>query len=131
MAYQAADSAPDQAADKAADLAAALAADSAADSAPDQAADLAEDKTADKAADWDDATFFWVGSYPAAGDTVSWSFAEPLAAQSAAVLTGERGGTKDQAVGALLEYSVNGSEWVKLADFTYGHAEAALPAVFL
>ncbi len=86
------------------------------------------ESTADKAADWDDATFFWVGSNPAAGDTVSWSFAEPLAAQSAAVLTGERGTTKDQAVGALLEYSVNGSEWVKLADFTYGHAEAALPA---
>lgn len=87
-----------------------------------------QDSTADKAADWDDSTFFWISSPPALDDTVTWNFAEPLAVQSAAVLTGERGGTKDQAVGAVLEYSVDGSTWKKLADYTYGNAEGNLPA---
>ena len=86
------------------------------------------DATPDKAADWDDTTFFWIASAPAIDDTVTWIFAEPLAVRFASVLTGERGGTKDQAVGAVLEYSENGRDWRKLADYAYGKAEGALPA---
>jgi hypothetical protein len=86
------------------------------------------DATADKAADWNDATFFWSASNPSVGDTVTWIFTEPLAAQFAGLPTGERGGTKDQAVGAVLEYSVNGRDWKKISDYAYGNAEGAIPA---
>ncbi len=84
--------------------------------------------TAEKAADWDDATFFWIGSFPDAGDSVTWEFAAPIALSSAEAPTGERGGTKDQAVGAVLEYSIHGNDWIKLADYAYGKAGGTFPA---
>ena len=83
--------------------------------------------TSDKAADWDDSTFFWIGTKPAENDTVTWIFANPVEAKSAAVRTGERGGTKDQAVGAALEYATTATEWKMLADFAHGNAEGKLP----
>jgi len=83
--------------------------------------------TADKAADWNDDTHFWIGAPPAKDDTVTWLFEQPVAAKFAGVQTGERNGTKDQAVGAVLEYSIDGSTWKILADYAYGKAEAALP----
>lgn len=86
------------------------------------------DSTADKTLDWNDATFFWTNSNPSQDDTVTWLFAEPLATGFAGLPTGERGGTKDQALGAVLEYSLDGKAWQKLADYTYGNAEGPLPA---
>ena len=85
------------------------------------------ESTAPKCADWDDATLFWIGGYPKSGDTVTWTFDEPVRASSISIPTGERGSTKDQAVGAVLEYSADGATWTKLADYAYGNAEGTLP----
>lgn len=87
-----------------------------------------QDSVAEKAADWNEGSFFWIGSNPEKDDTVTWQFAEPLEISRASVPTGERGGTKDQAVGAVLEYSTGGDKWQKLADYAYGNAEGSLPA---
>jgi hypothetical protein len=87
-----------------------------------------QQNVAANAADWNDNTFFWIGSTPAKDDTVTWIFEQPVAAKTAGVLTGEPNGTKDQAVGAVLEYSTNGTDWKILADYAYGKAEAPLPS---
>lgn len=84
--------------------------------------------TPEKAADWNDHTFFWTNANPSKDDTVTWTFATPVAARSVGVLTGERGGTKDQATGAVLEYSQDGKSWKQLASYAYGNAEGKLPA---
>lgn len=55
------------------------------------------------------------------------SFADPVTAGEVSLLTGERGSTKDQAVGAVLEYSTNGTTWKKVDDFAYGKASGVLP----
>jgi hexosaminidase len=80
------------------------------------------------AADWNDDTYFWTNHEPDKDDTVTWWFDQPVAAGFAGVPTGERNGTKDQAVGAVLEYSTDGTAWKKVADYAYGNAEGRLPA---
>jgi hypothetical protein len=87
-----------------------------------------QDHVAAKAADWDDETYFWTDHEPAKDDTVTWWFDKPVAAGFAGVPTGERNGTKDQAIGAVLEYSIDGTTWKKVADYAYGNAEGRLPA---
>lgn len=84
--------------------------------------------TAEKAADWDDGTFLWLADHPKAGDVVTWTFAEGVEPTSVAVETGERGGTKDQAVGALLEVTSDGRSWRSVGAFQYGKAQGGLPA---
>ena len=73
-------------------------------------------------------TRFGIAWVPGKNDTVTWRFASPVAAKSAALLTGERNGTRDQAVGAKLEYSEDGVTWKSLSDFAYGAAYGELPA---
>lgn len=85
------------------------------------------ESTAPKCADWDDGTLFWIGDYPKSGDTVTWTFDRPVSASSISIPTGERGSTKDQAAGAVLEASTDGTTWTKLADYAYGNAEGRLP----
>jgi hypothetical protein len=87
-----------------------------------------QDHVAEKAADWDDDTYFWTNREPDKDDTVTWWFDQPVAAGFARVVTGERDSTKDQAVGAVLEYSTDGTAWKKLAEYAYGEAHGALPA---
>lgn len=87
-----------------------------------------QNNTIEAAGDWDDDTLFWIADFPKPGVLATWNFASPVSATSISLSSGERNGTKDQLLGGDLEISEDGTNFRKVAGFTYGSAAADLPA---
>lgn len=75
-------------------------------------------------ADWDTGTFFWSNRPVRAGETVTWTFREPVAAGYVELRTGKTDDPNaDIATDAVLEVSEDGEQFQALADFAYGTAK--------
>ena len=79
------------------------------------------------AADWNPGTHAWINSQMAKDDTITFTFDQPMSLSYVESRTGFPNTTRDILTGAVLEYSLDGKTYVKVADYTYGTAKAKLP----
>lgn len=84
----------------------------------------------ERAADGSRATIYWSDRAARAGDAVCAVFEKPRRARRVRCVTGkeENGGGGDRLQHGVLEISEDGNAWRRVAEFSDGVAEAALPA---
>jgi len=85
-----------------------------------------QDHTTASLVTWNPGAFFWSDRPLKDGDTVTFTFKNPLPLRQVDLPTGEPSGTKDQIQNAVLEVSADGKDFKKVADFSYGSAKATL-----
>ncbi|MFC8535608.1 beta-N-acetylglucosaminidase domain-containing protein [Streptomyces sp. NPDC057249] len=68
--------------------------------------------------DGDDSTYFWSDGAPTAGDRLTVDLGEPRAIGSVTLAMGKPGSADDYLHEGVLEYSADGENWQRLADFS-------------